>query len=313
MAARVTRIVVTGGFGYVGGRLVQALLAENFDVSVSTRRTPAQVPAWAKDRVLWGSDLDALCAGADSLIHLAAPNETLAAAKPERAISDTVQLTDQAIAAARKAGVGRFIYFSTVHVYGRLAGHITEQTPTTPVHPYAVAHLQSEQRVRDAAEDNLQALVLRLSNGFGAPADTRADRWSLLVNDLCRQAVCEGSLTLNSSGLQWRDFIPLSDVTRALTFLLKAPQSAPCKTINLCQGSSLTVGQMAELILDRARLLIDPEMSLHISPSEAGPDTPALEIDNQRLLQTGFQLKAPLEQEIDGLLRFCMDIWSVGH
>ena len=308
-----TRVVVTGGFGYVGGRLVQALLAENLDVGVSTRRTPGQVPPWAKDRVQWGSDLDALCAGTDSLIHLAAPNETLAAATPERAISDTVQLTDQAIAAARKAGVGRFIYFSTVHVYGRLAGHITEQTPTAPVHPYAVAHLQSEQRVRDAAGDNLQALVLRLSNGFGAPADTGADRWTLLVNDLCRQAVCEGSLTLNSSGLQWRDFIPLSDVTRALTFLLKAPQSAPCETINLCRGSSLTVGQMAALILDRARLLIDPEMLLHISPSEASPDTPALEIDNQRLLQTDFRLKAPLEQEIDGLLRFCMDAWPVGR
>ena len=308
-----TRVVVTGGFGYVGGRLVQALLAENCNVGVSTRRTQDQLPPWAKDRVQWGRDLDELCAGADTVIHLAAPNETLAAATPERAIHDTVQLTDQALAAARKAGVGRFVYFSTVHVYGRLAGHITEQTPTAPVHPYAVAHLQSEHRVRDTAGDNLQALVLRLSNGFGAPADPGADRWTLLVNDLCRQAVCEGSLTLNSSGLQWRDFIPLSDVTRALTFLLKSPQSAPCETINLCRGSSLTVGQMARLILDRARLLIDPEMPLHINTSEAGPDTPALEIDNQRLLQTGFQLKAPLEQEIDGLLRFCMDTWSVGN
>lgn len=306
-------VVVTGGFGYVGGRIVQKLLADGWDVRVATRRDANQVPGWARDRVRWGSDLSVLSEGANYIIHLAAPNETIAAKDPERAIRETVDLTRLTLEAARENGVGRFIYFSTVHVYGPLSGTITEATPAQPTHPYAIAHHQSEQLVQSSADSKMGALIARLSNSFGAPADAGAERWSLLVNDLCRQAVCEGSLTLSSSGLQWRDFIPLSDVVRASQYFLEMPkQTPPSGILNLCRGESMTVRHMAELILARARLLIRPDMQLSVAASDAKPDMPPLVISNQRLMHAGFRLSAGFEAEIDALLGFCKSAFASG-
>ncbi|WNK00286.1 SDR family oxidoreductase [Thalassospiraceae bacterium LMO-JJ14] len=307
-----TPIVVTGGFGYVGGRIVQTLLEDGADVRVVTRRAEHEIPAWALSHVTWGDDLKRLCDGAGCLIHLAAPNEIASAADPEKEIAATLALTEAALAAAHAAGIGRFIYFSTVHVYGPLNGHIDENTPTAPTHPYAVAHLESEKRVEAASGNGLAALTLRLSNGFGAPADTGTDRWTLLVNDLCRQAVQERKLTLTSDGRQRRDFLPLTDIAAATRhFAAMNPFPAPYQVINLSAGRAMSVLEMAYLIQDRAGKLLGADIALSVADEAAdrqdGGPTPELEIDNSRLCDTGFSPKAPLDAEIDALLQFCIN------
>ncbi|MBO6518874.1 MAG: SDR family oxidoreductase [Rhodospirillales bacterium] len=311
-------VVVTGGFGYVGGRVVQALMAAGQHVRVSTRRQGDTVPQWARDqhaagRLSWGRDLAALCVGADAILHLAAPNETEFADDPAAAVRRTVDLTRSALAAAGQAGVRQFIYFSTVHVYGKLAGTIDETTPLDPQNGYADAHRQSEDLAAAAAGDGMQSLILRLSNGFGAPADAGAGRWTLLVNDLCRQAVRDGTLTLSSSGQQWRDFIPLTDVAGAVShFLGDGTPSTPVTVLNLSRGESMTVRRMAEIIRERARAIIDPEIGLSGPPPGDGPDEPPLQIDNHALVATGFRPSTPAETEIDGMLNFCKATFAPG-
>jgi len=302
---RMSVIVVTGGFGYVGGRVVREFMNNGAEVRVATRRTHNAVPDWAGKAVRFSSDVAALADGADCLIHLAAPNEVVCAAAPEKAIADTVALTQSAIEAARAGGVGRVIYFSTVHVYGPLQGHIDETTPAAPQNPYAEAHLLSEDIVQAAAGPDLQAVSLRLSNGFGAPADTGTDRWSLLINDLCRQAVRERTMTLKSDGRQMRDFLPLTDVARAARHAASA--AVPPGVYNLSSGKSTSIRAMAELILDRARQFLGDDVAL-IAPSIApGPSPEMLTIDNHRLGATGFHPKTDPADEIDTLLRFCRD------
>ncbi len=307
-----TPIVVTGGFGYVGGRIVQTLLEGGADVRVVTRRAEDQIPAWAASRVTWGADLAQLCDGAGCLIHLAAPNEIACAADPEKEIAATRALTEAALAAARAGGVERFIYFSTVHVYGPLVGHIDETTPAAPAHPYAVAHLESEKLVEAASESSLAALTLRLSNGFGAPADTGTDRWTLLVNDLCRQAVQDRKLVLTSDGRQRRDFLTLTDIaaaTRHFAAMTAFPDRY--RVINLSAGKAMSVREMARLIQHRAERLLNADVPLSVAApasNEAdGDPIPDLEIDNSRLRDAGFSPKAPMDAEIDALLQFCIN------
>ena len=103
-----TTVVVTGGFGYAGGRIVRNLIECGATVRVSTRRQTANVPDWARQSVTWGGDYDALFEGADCAIHLAAPNEIECARNPNGSVDTTVNLTLNAIGAAQTSGLRRF-------------------------------------------------------------------------------------------------------------------------------------------------------------------------------------------------------------
>jgi len=125
------------------------------------------------------------------------------------------------------AGLERFIYFFTAHVYGEpLIGRITEATLPRPIHPYAITHYAAKNFVLAAHNQNkITGVALRLSNGFGAPTHPNVDCWTLLVNDLCRQAVQTRKIVLRSNGLQQRDLIPLMDIGGAVRHLIALPRS----------------------------------------------------------------------------------------
>src|SRR5207245_1641136 len=104
------------------------------------------------------------------------------------------KLTD----AAKRAGVRRVVYVSTAHVYGApLAGVITEASCAVSLHPYATSHRAAEDVVRAAHErKTIEGVVIRLSNAYGAPVSEDANCWTLLVNDLCRQAARTKTMVL---------------------------------------------------------------------------------------------------------------------
>jgi len=95
------------------------------------------------------------------------------------------------VGAAARAGVKRCIYLSAAHVYASpRVGNISEETCPKNLHPYATSHLSGEYAVL-AANDRreMQGFVLRLSNAFGPPTSREVKCWSLVTNDLCRQAI----------------------------------------------------------------------------------------------------------------------------
>jgi UDP-glucose 4-epimerase len=165
-------------------------------------------------------------AGVDCVIHLAAASEARSASHPDAAVFETGTGTRRVLDAAIGAGVPRFVYLSTIHVYGALEGRLSETSAARPTHPYAVAHRLAEDFVL-AAHDagKIEGAVVRLSNGIGAPAWMEVDRWSLVGNDLARQAVLTGELVLKAPD-QWRDFIALSDVCRGIAMLIEADRDS---------------------------------------------------------------------------------------
>jgi UDP-glucose 4-epimerase len=186
------KAVVTGAAGYIGGRLVGALLDGDWDVHALVRE-PA--PRLAAEQTV--CDLAAMapetvariCEGADVIVHLAGENEVLAASQPAAALSSTVVATHCVAQAAAHAGVKRVVYLSTVHVYGaRIAAGVTvtEAMRPEPRSAYAISRLASEHVA--AAPGGYDLVVLRLTNAVGAPSDPAVDRWSLVANDLCRQS-----------------------------------------------------------------------------------------------------------------------------
>ncbi len=309
------KVLVTGGLGYVGGR-VSAYLAQKADlhVSVGTRRKDALRPHWLQNGDIVPMDLESraslenACTGAKHVIHLAAMNEIDSARDPEKALAVNGRGTLRLLEAAKEAGVERFIYFSTAHVYGTpLKGVITEYTLPRPVHPYAITHKTAEDFVLAAHDSgDLTSVVLRLSNAIGAPNSIYADRWTLVVNDLCRQAVERRRLSLRSSGVQERNFIPLEDVEKAASHFLEV-KTRMCRDglFNLGGEHSIRIIDLARLIAKRCEVLLGFVPVIERLEPRGDEEFEALKYDMEKAKATGFSLTCDIKRAIDSTLLFC--------
>lgn len=310
-------VLITGGLGFVGGRLGRHIAENtNLGLRVTTHRHGVRRPDWLKDGsivqldISTGAGLDSVCNGVKCVIHLAAMNEIESAENPEGAFIVNSLGTLKLLMAAERAGVERFIYFSTAHVYGApLAGRITEATVTRPVHPYAITHRAAEDFVLSSNDrGKLSGIVLRLSNGFGAPDDPGVNRWTLLAADLCRQAVTTGKLVLRSSGLQLRDFITIGDVAIAATRFISLPTAACGDGLfNLGGECAMSVMSMAERISARCAAVLGftPEI---IRPSPDPKEAVApLEYCIDKLKSKGFAQNGNIDAELDATLELCRD------
>lgn len=308
-------VLVTGGLGYVGGRIVERLCQRtDCKLKVGTRGTSSDKPSWLEvgDLVAMDfSDLTSLrsaCRSVDVIVHMAALNENDSMVDPLAALTVNGMGTLKLLQAARQESVKRFIYFSTAHVYGApLSGHITEQTLPRPMHPYAITHRTAEDFVL-AAHDKKEVtgIVVRLSNAVGAPIMPSVNRWTLVANELCRQAVTENRLVLRSSGLQRRDFIPLTDVVNAVEHLLVLP-ARECGNglFNLGGGISHSILEIAKLIAQRAGTVLGAVPELEVMSAGLAEKENVLQYDVTKLQETGFRGVGEIGMEIDDTLRMC--------
>jgi UDP-glucose 4-epimerase len=254
------------------------------------------------------ASIDQALHGANAVVMLAAANEIGAARDPVAAAENTATQCLAWLQGAQRQAVPRFIYFSTIHVYGANDGALIDETSVPrPVHPYASTHLAAEMYVQSVhRQGGIAATIYRLSNAFGAPIDPGVNRWSLLVNDLARQAVLDGNLRLKSDGTQARDFIGMAVVCRAVEWCLRRESSEPEATVfNLGTGVSTTVYAMAQRIAMRAEHLMGRSFPIY-RPSPP-PDAPLqrYDLDVSRMASCGFSVPTDPDGEIDELLLFC--------
>jgi len=303
-------VLVTGASGYIGGHLVRYLEAEGrWAIRAAFRNVPAggvTSGAACPFDLFDSAVLNAACAGVDAVIHLAALNDADCRRYPEEAFRVNCAGTHNLVEAARRAGVKRFIYASTAHVYGTpLEGAIDESRLPRPVSIYALTHKCAEDVVL-AAAPGMQSMVLRLSNGFGAPSTPEVNAWMLLANDLCRQAVERRKLVLQSPGLQWRDFITMTDVVRGFAHALDVPDGAANGILNLGGENVMRVIDFCALVQKVSERLLGEPLSVErpaVPIGSASPDSFSYSVE--RLKATGFTLVGDIEGELEHLLRYC--------
>jgi UDP-glucose 4-epimerase len=308
------RVLVTGGFGFIGARLARHLAAAGYSVRLGSRRYAAQ-PDWLPQadvvQTCWDdiAALTAACNGMDVIVHAAGMNASDCAADPVNALMFNGVSTARLAQAAKQAGVRRFLYLSTAHVYtSPLAGTLDELTCPRNLHPYASSHLAGETAVlQTAAQGKLEAMVLRLSNAFGSPVMADANCWMLLINDLCRQAVTTGKLSLQSSGNQRRDFISLSTVCTTILALLAQPADALPSVLNIGSGEALKVIEMATLIQQRCQVTLGftPAIEIGARMEQSLP----LHYSSMHAKRLALPATDPVP-EIDALLAFCKTHFS---
>lgn len=308
------RILITGGFGFVGGRLAAHLVRAGHQIMLGSRNpitSPAWLPQAEVSQIEWddGCALEHSCNGVDVVIHAAGMNAQDCASDPVAALAFNGAATARLVAAAGRAGVKRFIYLSTAHVYASpLAGTITEDTCPRNLHPYATSHLAGEYTVLSASQrGQIQGIVLRLSNAFGAPMHKDVNCWMLLVNDLCKQAVQTRKLVLQSSGLQQRDFVSMTEVCRVAEYLAvgHGASAQPC-IFNVGAGVSQSVFAMAQLIQQQCAQVLGFKPALQRVQGGVDERHPALNYRADNLAALGINSNGlDSSAEINSLLRFC--------
>ena len=240
-------VLVTGGAGFIGSHLVDALVARGDSVRVLD-----DLFSGAADNVNQAADLvtgsvadesvvRAAVDGADLVLHQAAHRAVLRSVEDPLA-TDTANAhgTLTILKAAADAGVSRVVYASSSSVYGGAAQLPTpESTPTLPRSPYAVTKLVGEHYCRVFAElYGLETVALRYFNVFGPRQ--RPDSAYAAVIPLFVEALRTGEAPIvHGDGKQSRDFTYISDVVAANLAAVAAPAEACSgRAYNVAAGES---------------------------------------------------------------------------
>lgn len=305
------RVLITGGLGYLGRRLGASLAAAGAEVRLLTRqsREVEGVPGCdvVRFQTTWAQQGAELLAGVSGVVHLGDPDEKLCAADPVARAHEAFAFTHGLAAACQRQCVPRLLYASTIHVYGTaLRGEVTEETVPCPAHPYGVIKRTGEDLVSSASwAGGAASVVLRLANGFGAPAARDMTRWSLVVNDLCRQAVERRALEIRADPRTLRNFVTLADVCGAVRHFLAQPMPGrvtDCVHVGSSRATSL--GELAALVRTRCAAVLGFTPELQLAP-EGTAAIPPLHYSLRRLTAAGFVPQEDFAGEIDETLRGC--------
>jgi len=307
------KILITGGMGFVGGRLGVFLSENEHEIIIGTRRSlksPDWLPVAKMVTIDWASDksLNQACVGVDLVIHTAAMNNKECELDPIAAHNFNGLATSRLLTAAINNNIKTFLYFSTAHVYSNsFSGIFDENTLPTSSHPYSTSHLAGEKHILNAKSKKLiNSVILRLSNAYGSPVTPDINCWMLLVNNLCKQATTTNKIRLSTHGDDQRSFITLSDVCAVVNLLIQKSdiQELP-PLVNVCNKNSNTAYEMAILIQQRCEEVLGFVPEITRKNQDLSESITQLKLSSLHSLLFEKCISNNKEAEIDGLLRFC--------
>lgn len=271
------KVLVTGGAGFIGGHLVDALLAEGATVRVIDNFSTGRRENIAHNlgRIeLHEADLcdpDAAAravAGVELIFHEAAiPSVSRSVADPVASNRVNVGGTVQLLEAARRAGtVRKVVYAASSSAYGDTEVLPKVETmPAMPLSPYAVSKHTGEQYMAVFGRlFGFETLSLRYFNVFGPRQDPRSV-YAAAVPIFIERARSGRAITVFGDGAQTRDFVYVEDVAAANILAATHPDAGRGEVFNVAQGGVTTIADLARTIV---------ALTGSSSPIEFAPERP---------------------------------------
>ena len=268
-----TRVLVTGGAGFVGATLVRQLVErghrvrvfDNYSTGDAAHLTGVdaeQVEGDIRDEAAIG----AATAGMDTVVHLAAAGSVVKSVEdPVTNFDVNVLGTFRVLNAARLAGVERVVQASTG---GALIGDATppvnEQSLPKPISPYGASKLAGEGYAHAFAKAyELRTIALRFANVYGPWSERKQGAVNMFF-----RAIHDGDpILIYGDGTSSRDYIHVDDISTALRLALEHPDVPGGTVLHAASGVETTISDLARLCSEAAGL---PDHPVEYRPTRPG-------------------------------------------
>ena len=267
------RVLVTGGFGFIGSRTARALISKEYEVGVlddlstgDSASLPSQVESHIGDIREYGF-VQRVVREYDAVVHEAAIVSVQKSVEDPLTVSAVnIEGTLNLLRASAKAKVRKFVFASSAAVYGGGEGlPKTEHMRPEPMSPYAVSKAASEYYCAAFAKVyGLQTVVLRYINVYGP--GQKGGEYSGVIPTFIRRASRGKPPVIYGDGEQSRDFVHVDDVASANVLALERDVPA-AEIFNIATGTPVTVNQLARLVVRSAG---KPGLKPVHAPSRAG-------------------------------------------
>jgi nucleoside-diphosphate-sugar epimerase len=272
MANRFKRVLVTGGAGYVGSRLVPKLLDAGYEVSVldlfifgedifaHLRDDPRLIEV--KGDLRNSTDVARALSGCDAVVHLACiSNDPSFDLDPALGRSINYDCFRPLVRASKAAGVRRFVYASSSSVYGiKSDPEVTEDLPLDPLTDYSKYKALCERVLAEEHEPGFVTVTLRPATVCGYAPRLRLD---LTVNILTNLAVNTQRITV-FGGEQLRPNLHVEDMTDLYLMLLEAPDRIIDGKIWNAGYDNLKVREIADMV----RAKVSNDVDVIVTPTD---------------------------------------------
>ena len=288
------RILISGGASYIGSWLVPQLLAEGHQVTVydtlmfgngflpMDNSNLRVIKADVRDSLSWG----AVCEGHDTVIYLASiSRELMCQQQPELAQSVNVDCFEPDVEIAKYKGVKRFIYASSVAVYGSSEVPVKEDAPLEPTTIYGKGKLACESVLKTYQSEDFTTIVTRSASVCGYAPRMRLD---LTINRMVHDACRKGVITVEG-GNQVRSHVHIKDICNFYKFLLKSPN----ETVG---GQAFNLVAENQSVMQSAKMVsIACNSKIEIKPRV---DDRSYSVDGNKVTTIGFNPECRIQDAI---------------
>ncbi|MDZ4205700.1 MAG: SDR family oxidoreductase [Patescibacteria group bacterium] len=295
-----TKVVVTGGAGFIGSHVVDALVGKGYEVHVIDNLSGGKKEYVNDKAILHELDIRNLenirpvIAGATYVFHFAAlPRVQYSIENPVETNEVNVTGTLNVLVAAKEGRVKRVIYSASSSAYGNQSTMpLTEDMIAKPLSPYGLHKYIGELYCRVWSKVyGLPTVSLRYFNVYG-PRFNPEGAYALVVGKFIKQKNEGKRLTITGDGKQTRDFTHVSDVVNANILAAESDKVGDGEVINIGAGKNQSINKIAELVggeVEYVQARLEPKDTL---------------ADNSRALELlGWEPQVSIEEGIKELLK----------